>query len=55
MFAFTSFKANIEASKKDSCDPHIFKISGQIHHLMGSLLPIGNNPPKFAQPYIYDT
>ena len=55
MFAFTSFGANIESSTSDSHGPHIFKISGQIHHLMGSLLPIDDNPPKFAQLYIYDT
>ena len=54
MFAFTSFGANIELDTKESHGPHIFKISGQIHHLMGSLLPVGNNLPKFAQLYIYD-
>ena len=55
MFAFTSFGANIYSSTTDSHSPYVFKISGQIHHLMGSLLPIANNSPKFAQLYIYDT
>ena len=55
MFAFTSFRANIDSTAKNSYGSHIFKISGQIHQLMGSLLPTGNNPPKFAQLYIYDT
>jgi len=55
MFAFTSFGANIETSTKNSNGPYIFKISGQVHHLIGSLLPVNNNPPRFAQLYIYDT
>ena len=48
MFAFTSFGANIDSTAKNSYGPHIFKISGQIHYLMGSLY---YHPPKFA----YDT
>ena len=55
MFAFTSFGANIELSTKDSHGPYVFKISGQIHHLMGSLLPTDDERPRFAQLYIYDT
>ena len=55
MFAFTSFGENIDSSTSDSHGPYIFKISGQIHHLMGSLLPTDNDSPKFAQLYIYDT
>ena len=55
MLAFTSFGANIDSSTSDSNGPHIFKISGQVHHLLGSLLPVDNNPPRFAQLYIYDT
>ena len=55
MFAFTSFGATTESNTSDSHGPYIFKISGQIHHLMGSLLPLNNDFPKFAQLYIYDT
>ena len=55
MFAFTSFGANIQSDINKSSGPYIFKISGQVHHLIGSLLPINNNSPKFAQLYIYDT
>ena len=55
MFAFTSFGANIDSSTSDSHGPYVFKISGQIHHLMGSLLPVANDSPKFSQLYIYDT
>ena len=55
MFAFTSFGVNIDSTTGDSHGPYVFKIGGQIHHLMGSLLPIDNNFPKFAKLYIYDT
>ena len=55
MFAFTSFGANIDYSISDSHGPYIFKISGQIYHLMGSLLPVNNDSPKFTQLYICDT
>ena len=34
---------------------YIFKISGHCHHLMGSLLPIDKESPKFAQLYVFDT
>ena len=54
MFAFTSFGANIDSSTTNSHGPYVFKISSQIHHLMGSLLPLDNESPKFAQLYIYD-
>ena len=52
MFAFTSFGANIDSSTSDSHGSHIFKISGQVHHLIGYLLPIDDNPPRFAPLYI---
>ncbi|XP_038075107.1 uncharacterized protein LOC119742920 [Patiria miniata] len=32
-----------------------FKIQGQVHHLIGSLLPAHNTAPKFSQLFIYDT
>lgn len=35
--------------------PPIFKINGQNFHLIGSLLPLEGNQPKFAQLYIHDT
>ena len=55
MLAFTLFRANIDTSARDSHDPHIFKINGQVHYLLGSLLPVDNNYPRFAQLYLYDT
>lgn len=47
--------ANIDRSMNDGRGPPVFKISGQIHHRIGSLLPPDGAPPKFIQLYIYDT
>jgi len=55
LFAFTSMGANIDRSVNDGRGPPVFKISGQVHHRIGSLLPPDGSPPKFLQLYIYDT
>ena len=34
--------------------PPTFKIQGMIHHRIGSLLPLDNQPPRFMQIYFYD-
>jgi hypothetical protein len=47
LFAFTSMGANIDRSINDGRGPPVFKICGQIHHCIGSLLPPDDNPPKF--------
>ena len=55
MFAFTSMGAKIDNTVNSQQGPYIFKINGQCHHLMGSLLPIDGESPRFAQLYIFDT
>ncbi|XP_028944574.2 uncharacterized protein [Malus domestica] len=55
MMAFTSMGAKVDASINKGQGPYVFKINGQVHHLMGSLLPPEGESPKFAQLYIYDT
>jgi hypothetical protein len=55
MFAFTSMGAKIDTSVNDQPTPYVFKISGHCHHLMGSLLPVDGESPKFAQLYVFDT
>jgi hypothetical protein len=55
LFAFTSMGAHIDRSMNDGHDPPIFKVCGQVHHRIGSLLPMTNEPPKFLQLYVYDT
>jgi hypothetical protein len=55
LFSFTSMGAHIDRSVNDGGGPLVFKISGQVHHCIGSLLPPDDDPPKFIQLYIYDT
>ncbi|RZC28638.1 hypothetical protein D0Y65_000557 [Glycine soja] len=55
MFAFTSPGIKFDKSYNTGKAPPTFRIHGQTHNLIGSLLPMPNNPPKFAQLYIYDT
>jgi len=47
--------ANIDRSMNDGGGPPVFKICGQIHHRIGSLLPPDDEPAKFIQLYVYDT
>ncbi|KAM2883182.1 hypothetical protein COP2_016053 [Malus domestica] len=55
MMALTSMGAKVDASINKGRGPYVFKINGQVHHLMGSLLPLEGENPKFAQLYIHDT
>jgi hypothetical protein len=55
LFTFTSMGAHIDNSVNNGRGPPVFKISGQVHHRIGSLLPPDDGPPKFIQLYIYDT
>ncbi|KAI9113978.1 hypothetical protein K1719_015229 [Acacia pycnantha] len=56
MFCFTSMGGRTDHSINSSGGgPYSFVISGQNHHLIGSLLPPGGNPPVYSQLYIYDT
>ena len=55
MLAFTSFGADIDSNIHTLHGPYVFKISGQVHHLLGSLLPTDGKSPRFAQLYIHDT
>jgi len=55
LFSFTSMGANIDRSINDGRGPPVFKIYGQVHHRIGSLLPADGSPPKFIQLYVYDT
>ncbi|KAH1212876.1 hypothetical protein GmHk_14G040955 [Glycine max] len=46
MFAFTSPGIKFDKSYNTGKGPPTFRIHGQTHHLIGSLLPMPNNPPK---------
>jgi hypothetical protein len=55
MFSFTSLGGKIDSGMDDGPGPPHFVIAGQNYHRIGSLIPGNNQPPKFAQLYIYDT
>jgi hypothetical protein len=55
MFAFTSMGAVVDHSVNSRPGSYVFKVNGYCHHFMGSLLPMDNQGPKFAQLYIFDT
>jgi hypothetical protein len=46
--------AHIDTSVNDGHGPPLFKICGQVHHRVGSLLPQDGVTPQFLQLYIYD-
>jgi hypothetical protein len=46
---------NIDKNINKGEGPYVFRINGQIHHRIGSLLPKPDNIPKFTELYIFDT
>ena len=46
--------ANIDQSTTGASGPYSFRISRELYHLSGALLPLSQNSPVFAQIYIYD-
>jgi hypothetical protein len=55
MFAMTSMGARIIDSINDGHGPYVFKISGQVCHRIGSLIPSPGARPEYAQLYLFDT
>jgi hypothetical protein len=55
MFAMTSMGANVIDSINDGHGPYVFKISGQICHRIGSLIPSQGARPEYTQLYLFDT
>ncbi|GKD84180.1 hypothetical protein Tco_1351019 [Tanacetum coccineum] len=54
MFAMTSFGAKIDDSVNTRRGPYVFKISGQIHHWIGSLCPEeGGLNPEIVQGLVH--
>lgn len=49
--AFTSTGAKQDESVAGQHGVYTYKIQGRCHHLLGSLLPTGDDEPKFAQVY----
>nr|AAQ56555.1 hypothetical protein OSJNBa0070J19.12 [Oryza sativa Japonica Group] len=46
---------NVIDSINDGRGPYVFKISGQLCHCIGSLIPKEGRRPEYAQLYIFDT
>ena len=55
MFAMTSMGGNVDVHANEGQGPYIFRLNGQNHHRIGSLLPVVGKAPSFAQLYIHDT
>ncbi|XP_076904501.1 uncharacterized protein LOC143559974 [Bidens hawaiensis] len=55
VFSMTSFGAKVDDTINRGSSPYAFKISGQIHHWLGTLCPPPNERPRFLQMYVYDT
>ncbi|KAK9674185.1 hypothetical protein RND81_12G216800 [Saponaria officinalis] len=53
MFSFTSMGGKIDQSVNQGRGTYTFRMGGQNAHLIGSLLPQNQCPPKFCQLYIY--
>ena len=52
-FAFTSLGVKVDQSVTRGSGPYSFRISGELHHLSGALLPLPGHAPVFAQIYIH--
>ena len=52
--AFTSLGVNEDHSVNQGQGPLVFRISGELHHHSGALVPTGTRPPSYAQLYIYE-
>ena len=46
---------NINKNINKGEGPYVFRINGQAHHRIASLLPSPNKIPKFAELFIFDT
>ncbi|KAF7844358.1 uncharacterized protein G2W53_001263 [Senna tora] len=55
MFTFTWMGGKIGHSINQGKRPYVFRIQGQNMHMLGCLLPLDGERPKFSQLYIYDT
>jgi hypothetical protein len=54
MFAMTSMGAKVIDSINDCHGPYVFKISGQVCHRIGSLIPSHGARLEYAKLYLFD-
>jgi len=55
MFSFTSPSMKFDDKTNKGRGPPTYRMQGQKCHIIGSMLPLEGERPKFAQLYIYDT
>lgn len=55
MLSFTSMGGQIDHTVTGTPGPFSFRLHGQTHHRIGSLLPPEGNPPQYLQLFIVDT
>ncbi|KAL0009763.1 hypothetical protein SO802_004871 [Lithocarpus litseifolius] len=48
MFAMTSMGGKVDNRVNDGRGPYIFRLNGQTHHRIGTLLPNNGEDPQFA-------
>jgi hypothetical protein len=53
-FAFTSTSVNVNDATIAGSGPYSFRLHGDLHHKMGTLLPHDGAQPSYAQLYIND-
>ncbi|XP_075645519.1 uncharacterized protein LOC142616582 [Castanea sativa] len=51
----TSMGGKVDSRINDGRHPYIFKLNGQNHHRIGTLLPNDGQDPQFTELYFYDT
>jgi hypothetical protein len=54
MFTMTLMGAKVIDSVNNDHGPYVFKISGQVCHKIGSLIPSHDACPKYVQLYLFD-
>src|SRR6202008_1398650 len=52
--AFTSVGVKVDHAVTQGSGPYCFKINGELHHNMGSLVPPAGEQPQFAQLWVHD-
>ena len=52
--AMCSLGVKVDTSVTDGRGPYCFRISGELSHRIGSLLPSGGRDPTYSQLYFYD-
>lgn len=55
LLSMTSIGCHVDERINNGSAPYVFKISGEVYHRIGSLLPLPDYRPSFLQLYVFDT